>query len=82
MHIFDNKVVGCRSCHTQSMKHRADFPSAMYVNVAINITATYGLAAGVQALLECGASPEIIERVLIDRGPCRSVAPAIPELLA
>jgi hypothetical protein len=54
----------------------------MYVNVAINITATYGLAAGVQALLECGASPEIIERVLIDRGPCRSVAPAIPELLA
>ena len=64
------------------MKQRADCLSAMYVNLAINIVTTYELAAGVRALLECGASPEVIERVLIDRGPRRIATPATPDISA
>jgi hypothetical protein len=53
------------------MEKRTDRLTAVYVDMAINVVGSHGLAAGVRALLECGTSSAVIERVLVNDGPRR-----------
>jgi hypothetical protein len=53
------------------MEKRTDRLTAVYVDLAINVVGSHGLAAGVRALLECGTSSAVIERVLFNNGPRR-----------
>jgi len=41
---------------------------AMQVDLAVNIAAAFGMAAGVLSLHECGAPLPVIQRVLIQAG--------------
>lgn len=52
------------------MDHRTDRLMAMQVDLAVNIAAAFGMAAGVLSLHECDAPLPVIQRVLIqgDRG--------------
>lgn len=52
---------------------------AVQVDLAVNIAAAFGMAAGVMSLHECGAPLPVIQRVLIQGGPrrgCTSLTPA------
>ena len=60
------------------MEKRTDRLTAAYVDLAINVVGSHGLAAGVRALLECGAVLEVIERVLINGGPRRGATSVKP----
>lgn len=51
---------------------------AVQVDLAINITAVFGLAAGVRALHDAGVSPAVVQRVLIEGGPRRGSTSATP----
>jgi hypothetical protein len=42
------------------MEKRTDRLTAVYVDLAINVVGSHGLAAGVRALLECGTSSAVI----------------------
>jgi hypothetical protein len=61
------------------MENRIDRLTAVYVDLAVNIVGSHGLAAGVRALLECGTAPAVIQRVLVDVKPCRRATSAWPE---
>jgi len=62
------------------MEKRIDRLAAVYVDLAVNITESHGLPAGVCALLECGLEWRVVERVLIDGGPRRGTTSAESEL--
>lgn len=61
------------------MDKRTDRLTAVQVDLAANIAAVYGMAAGVVSLHECGAPPPVIQRVLIQGGPRRGFTLASPE---
>lgn len=67
-------------CDTCSMDQRTDRLMAMQVDLAVNIAAVYGMAAGVVSLHECGAPLAVIQRVLIQGGPRRGSTSAEPPL--
>ncbi len=52
---------------------------AVQVDLAVNISAAFGMAAGVVSLHECGAPLAAIQRVLIQGGPRRGSTSATPE---
>jgi len=52
---------------------------AVQVDLAVNIAAVFGMAAGVVSLHECGAPLAVIQRVLIQGGPRRGSTSATPE---
>jgi len=52
---------------------------AVQVDLAVNIAAVFGMAAGVVSLHECGAPLAVIQRVLIHGGPRRGSTSATPE---
>ena len=62
------------------MNKRTDRLTATHVDLAVNVTAVFNLAAGVRALHEQGVSPEVVQRVLIDRGPRRGDISPMPDL--
>lgn len=53
------------------MDQRTDRLTAVYVDLAVNIAGVYGMATAVRSLHECGVSPAVVQRVLIDGGPRR-----------
>ena len=61
------------------MENRTDRLTAVYVDLAVNISIAYGMATGVRSLHDCGVVPAVIQRVLIDGGPRRGVTSATPE---
>jgi hypothetical protein len=61
------------------MENRTDRLTAVYVDLAVNIVGSHGLAAGVCALLECGTAPAVIQRVLVDVRPRRRATSTWPE---
>jgi len=56
------------------MDQRTDRLVAVQVDLAVNIAAVYGMAAGVVSLHECGAPLAVIQRVLIQGEPRRGHA--------
>ncbi|WP_306393323.1 hypothetical protein [Telluria beijingensis] len=52
---------------------------AVQVDLAVNIAAVFGMAAGVVSLHECGTPLPVIQRVLIQGGPRRGSTSAKPE---
>ncbi|QYG01897.1 hypothetical protein [Massilia sp. NP310] len=61
------------------MDQRTDRLMAVYVDLAVNIAGVYGMATAVRSLHECGASPAVVQRVVIDGGPRRGTTSARPE---
>lgn len=61
------------------MDQRTDRLTAVQVDLAINIAAVYGMAAGVVTLHESGVSLQVIQRVLIQNGPRRGATSMAPE---
>lgn len=53
------------------MDQRTDRLMALQVDLAVNIAAVYGMAAGVISLHQCDAPLSVIQRVLIKDGPRR-----------
>lgn len=62
------------------MEKRTDRHTAVHVDLAINVSAVFGLAAGTQALHEQWVPPAVIQRALINREPGRSATSATPDL--
>lgn len=62
------------------MDQRTDRLTAVQVDLAVNIAAVYGMAAGVLSLHQTGAPLSVIQRVLIKGGPRRGSTSATPEL--
>lgn len=56
------------------MDKRTDRLTAVQVDLAVNIAAVFGPAAGVMSLLGQGISPQLVQRVLIEDGPRRGAA--------
>lgn len=52
---------------------------AVQVDLAVNIAAAFGMAAGVVSLHECGAPLPVIQRILIQGGPRRGSTSSVPE---
>ena len=61
------------------MDQRTDRLTAVYVDLAVNIAAAFGMAAGVLSLHERGAPLQVIQRVLVQGGPRRGFTSATPE---
>jgi len=61
------------------MDQRIDRLTAMQVDLAVNIAAAFGMAAGVLSLHECDAPPSVIQRVLIQGRPRRGSVSTAPE---
>lgn len=61
------------------MDQRTDRLTAVQVDLAVNIAAVYGMAAGVLSLHQTGAPLSVIQRVLIQGGPRRGSTSATPE---
>jgi len=61
------------------MEKRTDRLTAVYVDLAVNISAAYGMTIGVRSLHDCRVAPAVIQRVLIDGGPLRGATSATPE---
>jgi hypothetical protein len=61
------------------MEKRTDRLTAVYVNLAINVVGSHGLAASVRALLECGTPSSVIERVIVNGGPRRGGNGILPK---
>lgn len=61
------------------MDQRTDRLTALQVDLAVNIAAVYGMAAGVVSLHQCDAPLSVIQRVLIKGGPRRGSSSADPE---
>lgn len=57
------------------MDKRTDRLMAVHVDLAVNIAAAFGMAAGVRSLHEIGAPSPVIQRVLIQGGPRRGAMP-------
>lgn len=53
------------------MDQRIDRLMAVQVDLAVNISGVFGMAAGVRSLHECGVELSVIQRVLIQGGPRR-----------
>lgn len=53
------------------MEKRTDRHTAVHVDLAVNVSAVFGLSAGVQALHEQQVPLAVVQRALIDRGPRR-----------
>ena len=51
---------------------------AVQVDLAVNIAAAFGMAAGMVSLHECGAPLPVIQRVLVQGGPRRGSTSATP----
>lgn len=51
---------------------------AVQVDLAVNIAAAFGIAAGVRSLHEIGAPLRVIQRVLIECGPRRGSLSVLP----
>ena len=63
------------------MDQRTDRLMAVQVDLAVNIAAVFGMAAGVMSLHECGTPLPVIQRVLIQDGPRRGMkSPASADL--
>jgi hypothetical protein len=60
-----------RNHYHQIMEKRTDRHTAVYVDLAVNVSAVFGLSAGVQALHEQQVPLPVVQRILIDRGPRR-----------
>lgn len=61
------------------MEKRTDRLMAVQVDLAVNIAAVYGMAAGVVSLHECGVPLPVIQRLLIQGGPRRGSTSAVPD---
>lgn len=61
------------------MDKRIDRLTAVQVDLAVNIAAVFGMAAGVLSLHTCLVSLPVIQRVLIQGGPRRGSTSARPE---
>lgn len=65
------------------MNKRTDRARALQVDLAVNIAAVYGAAAGVMSLLGQGIPASVLQRVLMDVGPRRGApreaAPSSPQ---
>jgi hypothetical protein len=61
------------------MEKRIDSHTAAYIDLAINVSRVFGMAAGVQALYEQRVPPTVVQRALINRGPRRGAISAWPE---
>lgn len=61
------------------MDQRTDRLTALQVDLAVNIAAVFGLAAGVLSLHQIGAPLPVIQRVLIQGGPRRGSSSSTPE---
>ncbi|MEM8510862.1 hypothetical protein RCH14_000153 [Massilia sp. MP_M2] len=53
------------------MNLRTDRPTAAYVDLAVNISISFGLEAGLRVLREQNAPSSVVLRVLIMGGPRR-----------
>jgi hypothetical protein len=60
------------------MEKRTDRLTAVYVDLAVNVSITFGLDAGVRVLQMQHAPQSVIQRVLIDSGPRRGSTLAMP----
>jgi len=60
------------------MDKRTDCLIAAHVDLAVNVRTAFGLSAAIRVLQNEGASPAVIQRVLINSGPRRGIecAPA------
>lgn len=65
-------------CDTCRMDQRNDRIMAVQVDLAVNIAAVFGTAAGVISLRESGVPPVVIQRVLIECGPRRGSLAILP----
>lgn len=61
------------------MEQRTDRLTAVYVDLAINVTTAFGLDAGVRVLHQQGTPPAVVQRVLIEDGPRRGTPSAMPD---
>jgi len=61
------------------MEKRTDRHTAVHVDLAVNVSAVFGLGAGVQALHEQHVPLAVVQRALIDRGPRRGATLATPD---
>jgi hypothetical protein len=66
------------SCHTQPMEQRTDRLTATYVDLAVNVSITFGLEAGMR-VLQHKAPLLVVQRVLIEGGPRRGPCSATSE---
>ena len=55
------------------MEHRTDRLTAAYVDMAVNVAIAFWLDAGVRILHEQKAPPPVVQRVLFNSGPRRSL---------
>lgn len=53
------------------MDQRTDRLTAVQVDLAVNIAAAFGMAAGVLSLHQTGAPLSVVQRVVIQGGPRR-----------
>ena len=70
---------GSQPCHTCPMEKRTDHLTATYVDLAVNVSAVFGLAVGLRVLQQ--TTPlQVVQRVLSDDGPRRrGAAPTKPD---
>lgn len=60
------------------MDKRTDRLMAVHVDLAVNIAAVFGMAAGVRSLHDCSAPAAVIQRVLIECSARRGDATVLP----
>lgn len=53
------------------MEKRFDRLMAAYVDLAFNVSVSFGLAAGLRVLREQKVPPSVLQRVLVEGGPRR-----------
>lgn len=60
-------------CDDPQMEKRTDRLTAAYVDLAFNVAVSFGLAAGLKVLHDQKTPPSVVQRVLIECGPRRTL---------
>ena len=66
------------ACYSAAMHKRTDRLTALYVDLAINLARSHGVAAGARALFEQGIPIELARRVLLRPGERRGATEHSP----